>query len=203
LIFDERLTGFRLAYGGAQEHFGVMADLVAYGENIGGGLPLGAVAGRADVLSSLAGRETQDHTLTERGAGGNVLSIAAGAATLEHLSTRRSTLYPALAEKGRLLAETFNAFAEQNDMPARLRLAGSIFRIQFKHPTGAASARSDYPAAEAAFYALALSKGILVHASRLAFLSAAHTAGDVSQVAGVFQNALADAKNDGLFDPKA
>ncbi len=203
LIFDERLTGFRLAYGGAQERFGVMADLVAYGENIGGGLPLGAVAGRADVLGSIAGRESLARTLTERGTSGSMLSIAAGASTLEQLSTRRTTLYPALAEKGRLLAETFNSFAEQNDMPARLRIAGSIFRIQFRRPTHAASGRSGYPAAEAAFYALALSKGVLVHASRLAFLSAAHTASDVNQVAGIFQGALTDVKNDGLFNPKA
>lgn len=203
LIFDERLTGFRLAYGGAQERFGIMADLVAYGENIGGGLPLGAVTGRADVLAGIAGRESQARTLTEREDSGNILSIAAGAATLEHLSARRSTLYPALAEKGRSLAETFNAFAEQNNMPARLRLADSIFRIQFKSPACTPSARSVYPAAEAAFYALALSNGVLVHASRLAFLSAAHTSADVDQAAGVFQNALTDVKHDGLFDPKA
>lgn len=203
LIFDERLTGFRLAYGGAQEHFGVMADLVAYGENIGGGLPLGAVAGRADALGSLAGRESQVRTLTERETNGSILSIAAGAATLDHLSTRRSALYPALSEKGRLLAETFNTFAEENEMPARLRIAGSIFRIQFKHPAHAASARTGYPAAEAAFYALALSQGVLVHASRLAFLSAAHTASDIMQVASVFKAALTDVKNDGLFDLKA
>jgi glutamate-1-semialdehyde aminotransferase len=203
LIFDERLTGFRLAYGGAQERFGVMADLIAYGETIGGGLPLGAVAGRADILNGLAGRDAHARTLTEPGDSGNILSITAGAATLEHLSARRSTLYPALAEKGRLLAETFNTFAEQNDMPARLRLAGSIFRIQFKRPDCAAAGRSGYPAAEAAFYALALSKGILLHASHLGFLSAAHTANDIGQVGDVFQGALTDVKNDGLFDPKA
>ncbi len=78
-----------------------------------------------------------------------------------------------------------------------------LYEAGFKHPGHTASGRSGTPAAEAAFYALALSKGVLVHASRLAFLSAAHTANDVVQVADVFQSALADVKNDGLFDPKA
>lgn len=203
LILDERLTGFRLAYGGAQERFGVMADLVAYGENIGGGLPLGAVAGRADIIATIAGRETYARPATERGPSANMLSIAAGAATLSHLTARRGTLYPALDEKSRLLSESFNAFCATHELPARLRAAGSMFRIQFTRSPGAAASRSGYPAAEAAFYALALAKGVLVHASRLGFLSAAHTAGDVGQVLAVFQDALIDVQNDGLFELKA
>jgi glutamate-1-semialdehyde aminotransferase len=202
-ILDERLTGFRLAFGGAQERLGLMADLVAYGETVGGGLPLGAVAGRADVIGHLAGREAHARRSAERGMSANMLSVAAGAATLEHLITRRATLYLALDEKSRLLAEAFNAFAEANALPARMRLAGSIFRILFQRADCADAGRSGHAAAEAAFYALALSRGVLVHASRLGFLSAAHTVADIDQVVSAFQNALADVKNDGLFDPTA
>ncbi len=199
LIFDERLTGFRLAYGGAQERFGVMPDLVAYGEIIGGGLPLGAVAGRADILSQMAGREAPWRARADGGASGNILSVAAGTATLGHLAARRGTLYPALDEKGRLLADAFNTFAAQHRLPAKMKVAGSIFRIQFTRADGA----SDYPAAEAAFYTLALNKGVLVHASRLGFLSGAHTTGDIAQVVTAFHEALGDVASDGLFELKA
>jgi glutamate-1-semialdehyde 2,1-aminomutase len=201
LILDERLTGFRLAYGGAQERFSLMPDLVAYGEILGGGLPLGAVAGRADVIANFAGREGQARG--EPGFGGNVLSIAAGAATLEHLSARRGTLYPALDEKSQLLADSFNGFAEKNALPARMRRAGSIFRIQFRRANGKGQERCGFPAAEAAFYALTLNKGVLVHGSRLGFLSAAHTLKDVAEAVAAFQDALTDVRNDGLFELKA
>jgi glutamate-1-semialdehyde 2,1-aminomutase len=202
LIFDERRTGFRLAYGGAQEHFGVIADLVAYGEVIGGGLPLGALTGRADIIANLTGREPRVASLAERGPAGNMLSVAAGVATLDHLALRRSTLYPALEEKGRLLADTFNGFADAKGLPVRLRRAGSIFRIQFKRPDSADTGHR-YGAAEAAFYALALNKGVLVHASRLGFLSAAHTASDIMLAASAFESALTDVASDGLFELKA
>src|SRR5690606_14978238 len=107
LILDERLSGFRLAYGGAQECFGIMPDLITYGENIGGGLPLGAVAGRCDALESLAFNRAQPHAAAERSFSGNVLSIAAGAATLEALMAQKTTLYPTLEDLGRALADDF------------------------------------------------------------------------------------------------
>lgn len=200
LILDERLTGFRLSYGGAQERFSVMPDLAVYGEVIGGGLPLGAVAGRADILSHMAGREMPGRAGTE-GASGNILSIAAGTAALNHLAARRGTLYPALDEKGRLLADAFNTFAVTHALPVRMKLAGSIFRIQFTRADGLSA--GGYPAAEAAFYTLALSKGVLVHASRLGFLSGAHTTGDIAQVVTAFHEALSDVASDGLFELKA
>lgn len=194
LIFDEQHTGFRLAFGGAQERFSLRADLVAYGENIGGGLPLGAVAGKADVIGYLMRRENSaraEHPTGGNIPGGNILGIAAGAATLEHLSARRATLYPALEEKSRLLTENINTFAVTNGIPVRLRAGGSMFRMCFKHA-----------AAETAFYTIALNKGVLMHASRLGFLSAAHTPDDITHISRIFQDALTDVRADGLFDPK-
>jgi glutamate-1-semialdehyde aminotransferase len=189
LILDERHTGFRLAFGGAQERLGLFADLVVYGENIGGGLPLGAVAGRADVLSEFARRESVARDA--RPTGGNILSLAAGAATLEHLAARRATLYPALEEKGRLLAESFNKFAESSGLPAKMRAGGSIFRMCFAHA-----------AAETAFYTIVLSKGLLMHPSRLGFLSIAHTMDDIAYIGQIFRDALTDVRDDGRFEPK-
>lgn len=201
LILDERLSGFRLAYGGAQERFGIMPDLVTYGENIGGGLPLGAVAGRSDTLESLAFNRAHPQAAAERSFSGNVLSIAAGAATLETLIAQKTTLYPALEDMGRTLAQGFNSFAVNKRIPAVLHHAGSMFRIHFGPPHGAAPQPS--LAAESAFYALMLSKGVLMHASRTGFLSAAHTTNDIELVLRALYESLADVQNDGLFDRHA
>ena len=203
LILDERLTGFRLAYGGAQERLGVMPDLVAYGDIVGGGLPLGAVAGRADILGYLAERELRSRMHPDGGVSGNILSIAAGAAALGQIASRRTTLYPALEEKTRMLAEAFNTFTAEHNLPARMKSAGSIFRIQFSRGDGFNVRGGDFMAAETAFYTLALSKGVLVHAARLGFISASHTTGDIAQVVAAFHDALRDVASDGLFDVRA
>lgn len=200
LILDERFTGFRLAYGGAQERIGLRADLVTYGDVVGGGLLLGAVAGRADVIDSIADWDLR----SEHDARGNLLAIAAGAATLTHLSARRTTFYPSLDEKTHLLSENFNNYCTKRSLAVHMRYAGSIFRIHFKPPTeGDAAERGAYAAAEAGFYALLLNRGIFIHPSRLGFLSAAHNTGDVMEIVTACRDALADVQNDGLFDVKA
>ena len=88
LLFDEVVTGFRLAYGGAQEEFGVTPDLAAYGKALGGGLPIGAVAGRADIMQRFEWqkhREDQDKVFAGGTFGGNPLTMVAGTAAIGHL----------------------------------------------------------------------------------------------------------------------
>src|SRR6185436_5006283 len=96
LIFDEVMTGFRLAYGGAQERFGITPDLSCFGKIIGGGLPVGAFGGRAEIMDCLAplGGMYQAGTLS-----GNPLAMAAGIAALEELLGRRAL--PAQASPGK------------------------------------------------------------------------------------------------------
>ena len=98
LIFDEVMTGFRLAPGGAQERFGITPDLTCLGKIIGGGLPVGAFGGRADIMDLLAplGPVYQAGTLS-----GNPLAMAAGIAALEELSSSRPVLRSGTAEGGR------------------------------------------------------------------------------------------------------
>jgi glutamate-1-semialdehyde 2,1-aminomutase len=95
LVFDEVITGFRAAYGGAQERFGITPDLTALGKIIGGGMPVGAVGGRQEIMSLLApsGPVYQAGTLS-----GNPITMAAGAATLQELS--KPGVYEALEESG-------------------------------------------------------------------------------------------------------
>ncbi|MBY0510028.1 MAG: aminotransferase class III-fold pyridoxal phosphate-dependent enzyme [Rhodospirillaceae bacterium] len=196
VILDERQTGFRLAYGGAQELLGLLPDLVIYGKTVGGGLPLGAVAGRADVMAS-----TQDHKKTESPppALANPLSVTAGTAALGHLHARRATLYPALNEAGRTLAEQFNAFAQAHHMPVEMRCAGSIFRIVFASTVKAPEWAATFRAAEAAFNVLVLNRGVLMLTSQRGFLSTAHTGADLDNVLKALTESLRDVRDDGLF----
>ena len=96
LLFDEVITGFRLAYGGAQELFGITPDLSALGKIIGGGLPLAAYGGRADIMDMVApvGPVYQAGTLS-----GNPLAVAAGLAQLTMLDEQKATLYAELEQK--------------------------------------------------------------------------------------------------------
>ena len=104
LIFDEVITGFRVDYGGAANLYGICPDLAAYGKIVGGGMPLAAYGGRADVMSLVAplGGVYQAGTLS-----GNPIATAAGLETLRILRERKGELYPSLAEKGARLERAF------------------------------------------------------------------------------------------------
>lgn len=121
LIFDEVITGFRLAAGGAQELFGVLPDLTCLGKIIGGGLPVGAYGGRAEIMSRMApvGDVYQAGTLS-----GNPLAMSAGLATLEILS--RPGVYDELEEKTAYLANGLETAARQAGVPVTLNRLGSL-----------------------------------------------------------------------------
>lgn len=195
-ILDERQTGFRLAYGGAQELLGLLPDLVIYGKAVGGGLPLGAVAGRADVMGA-----TPEHKKTEspRPLSANPLSVTAGTAALGHLHAYRRALYPALNEAGRTLAEHFNAFAQTHHMPVEMRCAGSIFRVVFANTGKTPEWAATFRAAEAAFNVLVLNRGVLMLTSQRGFLSTAHSGADLDDVLRALTESLRDVRDDGLF----
>ena len=192
LILDERQTGFRLAYGGAQEIFGLLPDLVVYGRAIGGGLPLGAVSGRTDLM---AARENGG-AASAQGPAVNPLSVTAGTATLAYLLANRATLYPALNDAGRSLAERFNAFARDEKLPVDMRSAGSMFRISF---AGDAGATEWTRRVESAFTVLVLNRGVMMLPCHRGFLSAAHDGADIDDVYAAFAASLRDLRDDGLF----
>ena len=104
LIFDEVITGFRVAYGGAAQRYGVSPDLAAFGKIVGGGMPLAAYGGRKEIMSLVAplGGVYQAGTLS-----GNPIATAAGLATLRILRQEQDTIYPALEEKGARLEQAF------------------------------------------------------------------------------------------------
>lgn len=104
LIFDEVITGFRVAYGGAAQRYGVSPDLACFGKIVGGGMPLAAYGGRKEIMSMVAplGGVYQAGTLS-----GNPVATAAGLATLRILREQQDSIYPALEEKGALLEQAF------------------------------------------------------------------------------------------------
>src|SRR5271165_4954973 len=126
LIFDEVMTGFRLAPGGAQERFGVMPDLTCFGKIIGGGLPVGAFGGRADIMDLLAplGPVYQAGTLS-----GNPLAMAAGLAALEELAA--TDAYARLEDLGAALEAGMKHAAQTAGVPVQFNRCGSMFCCYF------------------------------------------------------------------------
>jgi len=127
LIFDEVMTGFRLALGGAQEVLSIDADLVTYGKVIGGGLPVGAFGGRAEIMDYLApeGPVYQAGTLS-----GNPIAMSAGYAMLNHLK-ENPNVFISLQDKTTYLANGINKILQQTSLPYQLNKMGSMISLHF------------------------------------------------------------------------
>jgi glutamate-1-semialdehyde 2,1-aminomutase len=127
LIFDEVMTGFRLAPGGAQERLGVKADLVTYGKVIGGGMPVGAFGGRKDIMEHIAplGKVYQAGTLS-----GNPLAMVAGIRTLKILKNNPS-IYSELEKKTKYLHEGMDEVFRKKQIPCVINRFGSMISIHF------------------------------------------------------------------------
>jgi len=131
LIFDEVMTGFRLAPGGAQEKLGIRADLVTYGKVIGGGMPVGAFGGRKEIMEHIAplGKVYQAGTLS-----GNPLAMIAGITTLKILKENPS-IYTELEEKTRYLHAGLDEVLSKKNIPFVINRFGSMISIHFtNHP---------------------------------------------------------------------
>ena len=179
LVFDEVISGFRAAKGGAQAVYGVRPDLTCLGKIIGGGLPVGAYGGRADLMARVApaGPVYQAGTLS-----GNPLAMTAGIWALSNLS---APLYRRLAALGRRLADGLRTAAREAGVPLRVNVAGSVLTPFFTAGpvTGYASATASDTAAYAAFFRGMLRRGIYPPPSQFEgwFLSAAHTERDIDR----------------------
>lgn len=193
LVFDEVMTGFRLAYGGAQELLGITPDLTTLGKIVGGGLPLGAYGGRADVMDHVlpAGKVFQAGTLS-----GNPLAVAAGTATLEEL--RDHPPYAALDRHGARLEAGFRAAAEKAGVTAWVARVGSMMTMFFqKGPaavpvTGWKTASLSDTARYADFFWKMIDRGIYLPCSQYEalFFSIAHTDADIDRTIKAAEESL-------------
>jgi glutamate-1-semialdehyde 2,1-aminomutase len=174
LIFDEVMTGFRVAYGGAQTLYGITPDLTCFGKIIGGGLPVGAYGGKKEIMSQIApqGPVYQAGTLS-----GNPIAMIAGIATLEQL--KKEGVYESLAEKSKRLATGLAEAARKSDIAARVDHVGSMLGMFFtdRDVTDFEAAKTCDLDRFSAFYQGMRQSGIYLAPSQfeVLFLSAAHT----------------------------
>ena len=189
LIFDEVMTGFRLAKGGAQERFGIAPDLTCHGKIIGGGLPVGAFGGRADIMDYLAplGPVYQAGTLS-----GNPLAMAAGIAALEEMNSQSGkrkaeseNKYAQLEQLGAQLEAGLTGTARSAKIPMTFNRCGSMFCGYFNGgPVWnlADAMKSDRERFKKFFHGM-LAEGIYLAPSQFesGFISTAHTAADIEK----------------------
>ena len=190
LIFDEVMTGFRLAFGGAQERFGITPDLSCFGKIIGGGLPVGAFGGRTDIMDYLAplGPVYQAGTLS-----GNPLAMAAGIAALEEL--RATNAHAQLEILGAALEAGLRAAARAAGVPMQFNRCGSMFCGYFtSEPVHnlADALKSDRERFKKFFHGL-LEAGVYLAPSQFeaGFLSTAHTEADIAATVNAAAKVLA------------
>ncbi|GAB4466071.1 MAG: glutamate-1-semialdehyde 2,1-aminomutase [Armatimonadaceae bacterium] len=191
LLFDEVMTGFRLAYGGAQERFGVTPDLTALGKIIGGGLPLAAYGGRADIMDVIApaGPVYQAGTLS-----GNPLAVAAGRAMLKRL--RDEPPYTFLEEQTAQLAESLRESARTAGVPVTVNQLGSMLTVFFTDQpvTDYTSAKTSDTARFGRFFRAMLERGVYLPPSQFeaAFLFAALTPDHFDEIAEAAKEAFGE-----------
>jgi glutamate-1-semialdehyde aminotransferase len=198
-ILDESITGFRVAFGGAQEVFGLRPDLAVYGKAVGGGLPLGIVAGQADVMRIFTAEAGTRAIFAASTFAGNPLSIAAGLAALTHAATNRHQLYADLEKHTALLSDGVRAIARELDMPAQIARAGSIFKIVLEPRSARRRTAGDAAHMEETFAALVLRHGVLMQAGLRGYLSGAHTSADVTRLLVALQTSLRELKAGGAM----
>jgi glutamate-1-semialdehyde 2,1-aminomutase len=187
LAFDEIITGYRLAIGGAQERYGVKPDLASFGKIVGGGLPIGLVCGLKEVVS-MADPSRKDRLVSIGGGtfSENPLSMTAGLATLRFLRKNRGTVYPKLEEAGRRVRSGVDrAFAEAG-REVHTTGMGSLFLTHFGEEPRSAEETASEDKAFALGYALhLLSKGIFVLPGHCCSISTVHSEEDLDLVAKV------------------
>lgn len=208
-LFDEVITGFRMAFGGAQEFFGVTPDMAIYGKAPGGGMPLGVIAGREDVMSVFT---RQFEIYDDDGAGGasvftagtfsgNPMTMAAGTAAVSYMRNHPE-IYRHLAEQGTRLADEVNAFCQAEEMPALVSSALSMFYFRIQPGGEIRSVRDIDPSmreADDAFMVNLLDRGVIMGPTHISYIGAAHTAQDIDTAVGAITESLSEVRRTGLI----
>ncbi|MGC1272566.1 MAG: glutamate-1-semialdehyde 2,1-aminomutase [Planctomycetaceae bacterium] len=191
LCFDEVMTGFRVAFGGAQDLFGVTPDLTMLGKIIGGGMPVGAYGGRREIMEKVSpvGPVYQAGTLS-----GNPVAMACGIATLRTL--RQENPYPTLADRSAKLCEGLIAAAKRHDVPQTCPRVGSMFTLFFNRDNVTdydVARRSDTKLFARYFWGM-LERGVYLPCSQFEanFVSAAHSDADVDRTIAAAEEVFAE-----------
>jgi amino acid adenylation domain-containing protein len=201
LIFDEVITGFRTHLQGAQGLFGIKADIGTYGKVIGGGLPIGAIAGSSNFMDALDGGFWQygDDSIPEVGvtyfAGTFVrhpLALAAAKASLEHLKADNGTLQKVLAQKTKKLALILDSFFKEKKLPFYIAHFGSMWKLKF---------HKELPYTDLIFI-LMREKGIHIYDGFPCYLTTVISENDVDLIIQVFKESVDELLEAGFFGGK-
>ena len=212
-LFDEVITGFRLAYGGAQEFFGLKPDMAIYGKAPGGGLPLGIVAGRADIMEVFtrqfdiyddisAGLSPEPSVFTAGTFSGNPLTMAAGTAAVTYMRDHPE-IYQNLAKNGTRLADEVNAFCQREEIPAVMSSALSLFYFRMQ-PGGTIKSvrdinRYNLKEADDLFMANLLDRGVMMTPMHIGYISSEHTPKDIDVAISAIKESLLEVRKAGLI----
>lgn len=199
LLFDEVITGFRAAPGGAQEYFGIRADIATYGKILGGGLPCAAIAGRARFMDAFDGGTWQYGDDSGPGTGvtyfagtmvRHPLSMVAAKAVLERLLKEGPAFQATLTERTARVVEAIRTAVAYVGAPLRVPSFSSAFRVEIENAA---------PWVDLLFYHLRL-RGVFIQEDRTWFLTAAHSDADLALVTDAVRDSLLEMAADGLFD---
>jgi glutamate-1-semialdehyde 2,1-aminomutase len=199
LIFDEIITGFRLAPGGAQESYGVIPDVSTYGKIAGGGLPFGAVGGTAEAMHLMEYDVEPGSMLMAGTFNGNPLVTAAGTAVLRRLSGEPE-LYTRLNAMGDRFRAEINQFAQERDYPATAVGVGSMFWMHAtRGPVNSVrDARQGHPAASVGLRLLYRKNGLHIPPHH-GFMCTEHTAEDITQLIEIHEAAMEELRAAGVW----
>ena len=210
-ILDEVITGFRLAYGGAQEFFDVTPDLATYGKILGGGMPIGAIAGPTNLIDAFSrspgvygtpgdGGEQRPGIFTAGTFSGNPITMAAGYAQISYLRDHPE-VYKNLAEQGTRLVEEINKFCEAEELPAQMLGALSLFHLRFQRQPIRSSRDLEAPRKEAEdlFYLHLTNRGVIIPGVHMGVISAAHTPEDIDHIIDAVKESFLEVREAGLF----
>lgn len=199
LIFDEMITGFRAHPGGAQAWFNIKADLATYGKVVGGGLPIGVIAGRSELMDPIDGGSWQygdnSYPMVNRVVFGGTfcqhpLAMTASLAALKHLKENSPKLQNDLNTKTKKLANHLNAWFKDEEVPIEVAHFGSLFRFEFNTNL------------ELLFYHMNL-RGIFVWEWRNCFLSTAHSDQDIDRIIEAVKESVNAMRDGGFIPPKS
>jgi acyl transferase domain-containing protein/glutamate-1-semialdehyde aminotransferase len=202
LIFDEVITGFRVGLGGAQELFGVRADLATYGKVIGGGFPVGVIAGKREFMDALDGGAWQygDDSIPGVGvtyfAGTFVrhpLALAAAKASLLHLKEAGPALQAGLNGTTSAMAGELSAWCKEVGAPIEIRHFSSLWRVSWLE---------DHPLQDLLF-AMMRSRGVHILDNFPCFLTSAHSAADIAFIQNAFKESVAEMQESGFLPRRA
>lgn len=203
LIFDEMITGFRICPGGCQEYFGVRADIATYGKIVGGGLPIGIVAGKAKYLDAVDGGywnygddsyPESEMTFFAGTFCKHPLSLAASRAVLRFIEQNEGELQKQVNELTAWFVEQVNAYFQEECVPLHINYFGSEFRFESfgKYDL------SKLPAEIELFFYLLMEKGIYIWEKRTCFFSAAHTMEDAKLFLAAIKESVEEMRRGGF-----